>query len=63
MVLRFLTNHSVFRELKKFNVVVTTGNPDYYTDMLSQHYVGVHCSRHYTNKRWCYIEVEGRKLR
>ncbi|KAK6054806.1 hypothetical protein COOONC_07688 [Cooperia oncophora] len=63
MVLRFLTNQSVLSDLKKFTVVVTTGSPDHYTHMLSRHFVEVHCSRHYTNHHWCYIEVEGRRLR
>uniref|UniRef100_A0A7I4YT36 Uncharacterized protein n=1 Tax=Haemonchus contortus TaxID=6289 RepID=A0A7I4YT36_HAECO len=63
MVLRFLTNNTILRELRKFTIVVTTGTPEHYIDTLSQHFASVHCSRHYANQRWCYVEVEGRKLR
>ncbi|XGW02460.1 hypothetical protein V3C99_014473 [Haemonchus contortus] len=32
MVLRFLTNNTILRELRKFTIVVTTGTPEHYTD-------------------------------
>ncbi|WKY10581.1 hypothetical protein Q1695_002721 [Nippostrongylus brasiliensis] len=63
MVLRHLLNRSTYPKLRKMTVVMNTGTPRQYNDMLSQHFASVHCSTHYSNQRWCYIEADRRHIR
>ncbi|RCN50616.1 hypothetical protein ANCCAN_03229, partial [Ancylostoma caninum] len=63
VLLRSVLNTKNLKQLQKITMVITTGYPEDYEDLLSQHYSKVCCTKYRSKPRWCHIEAEGRRSR
>ncbi|KAK6754827.1 hypothetical protein RB195_013672 [Necator americanus] len=63
VLLRSIINSGNYEHLRKITLVVTSGYPQDYEELLSKYFFNVCCSKYRSKPRWCHIEVEGRRLR
>ncbi|KAL6741133.1 hypothetical protein Aduo_014418 [Ancylostoma duodenale] len=61
VLLRSVLNSRNLKELQKITMVITTGYPEDYEELLSQYYSNVCCTKYRSKPRWCHIEAEGRR--
>ncbi|EYC08298.1 hypothetical protein Y032_0067g98 [Ancylostoma ceylanicum] len=63
LLLRSILISRSLKQLQKITMVITTGSPSYYEELMSEYFFNVCCTKYRSKPIWCHVEAEGRFCR